>query len=43
MNLYMHLLEGHGKDDIESFATTTPAQLVNSALEAIAIGKKIGR
>ncbi len=42
MNLYLARLEGHGIDDKESFATTSPADWVASAKEAIAIGKKLG-
>lgn len=42
MNMYLPLLADHGIDSKESFANTTPQELVNSALEAIAIGKKLG-
>lgn len=42
-NLYMPLLAGHGRDTKESFLTLTPAELINSAKEALALGKLLGR
>lgn len=42
MNLYIPLLTGHGRDDIESFADLQPNDLVSDAKEAIAIGQLIG-
>lgn len=41
-NLYIPRLAGHGLDDKESFATLSPGDLIESAKEAIAIGKKLG-
>ena len=43
MNLYMPRLAGHGIDSKESFAELTPADLVESAKDALAIGKVIGK
>lgn len=42
-NLYLHRLPGHGLADPDAFATLRPDELVNSAKEAIAIGKVIGK
>lgn len=41
-NLYLPRLAGHGLDDKESFADLTPGDLVESAKEALAIGRLIG-
>ena len=41
-NLYLARLAGHGINDPESFAGLTPNDMVNSAREAIAIGKLLG-
>jgi len=41
-NLYLPRLYRHGLDDVDAFATLTPKGLVDSAREAIAIGKAIG-
>ena len=41
-NLYIPLLAGHGIEDDESFRDLTPGDLIESAKEAIAIGKKLG-
>lgn len=42
MNLYLHRLAQHGIKDREIFVDLTPADLINSAKEAIAIGKALG-
>ncbi len=42
-NLYIPLLAGHGIADIESFKDMKAQALVNSAREAIAIGKLLGK
>lgn len=42
-NLYMPLLEGHGRDTKESFIDLSPADLVNSTKEALAVGKLLGK
>lgn len=42
-NLYLARLPGHGIDDPEVFKDLTPEQLLESAQEAIAIGKQIGK
>lgn len=41
-NLYIPRLAGHGLDDPESFVHLQPKDLIESAKEAIAIGKLIG-
>ena len=41
-NLYAPLQTGHGLKDPDAFMGLTPAQMVESAREAIAIGKTIG-
>lgn len=41
-NLYAPLLAGHGRADSTSFKTLTPKELVDSAKEALAIGKLLG-
>lgn len=41
-NLYLHRLPGHGIEDADAFLGLTPAALVESAKEAIAIGQAIG-
>ncbi len=41
-NLYTPRLSGHGLDDKESFLNLEPKDLIESAKEAIAIGKLIG-
>ena len=41
-NIYIPRLAGHGLDDKESFLELEPKDLVDSAKEAIAIGKLIG-
>ncbi len=41
-NLYIPRLAGHGLDDKESFLNLEPKDLIDSAKEAIAIGKLIG-
>lgn len=42
-NLYAPLLTGHGIDSDDSFENLTPADLINSAKEALAIGKVLGK
>ena len=42
MNLYLHRLPDHGINDPEVFRNITPADLLNSAKEALAIGRVIG-
>lgn len=42
MNLYLPLLAGHGRDDKDSFRDLTPKDLIESAKEALAIGKLLG-
>lgn len=42
MNLYLPLLAGHGRDDIDSFEHLKPNDLIKSAKEAIAIGQLLG-
>jgi esterase/lipase len=41
-NMYLPRLAGHGIDDKESFKNLTPKALIDSAKEAIAIGKLLG-
>jgi esterase/lipase len=41
-NLYLERMKGHGIDDLEAFTTLTARDMVESAKEAIAIGKAIG-
>jgi len=41
-NAYLHRLALHGLDDDDAFEHLTPALLVNSAKEAVAIAKNIG-
>ena len=41
-NLYLPRLSGHGLDDPDSFKDLSPATLINSAKEAIAIGQILG-
>jgi pimeloyl-ACP methyl ester carboxylesterase len=41
-NLYLPLLAGHGVEDPNSFATLTPKQLIDSAKEALAVGRLLG-
>ncbi len=41
-NMYLPRLAGHGIDDIESFKDLSPAELIESAKEALAIGKLLG-
>ncbi len=41
-NLYVPRIVGHGIEDRESFASLTPKDLINSAKEAIAIGRLLG-
>lgn len=41
-NLYVPLLTNHGIDTWESFRDLTPKDLIDSAKEAIAIGKQLG-
>lgn len=41
-NLYLPRLAGHGLDTEESFLELTPAELLQSAKEAIAIGRLLG-
>ena len=41
-NLYLARLEGHGVDVPQNFKTLTADQLLASAREAVAIGKKLG-
>ncbi len=43
MNVYMPRLAGHGFVTKESFAELTPAALVNTAKDALAIGKVMGK
>lgn len=43
MNLYLPRLSKHGMADDEIFAELTPKGLMNSAKEALVIGKKIGK
>lgn len=42
MNMYIPRMAGHGLDDKDSFADLEPADLINSAKEAIAIGRLLG-
>lgn len=42
-NTYLPRLHQHGLNDVDAFKDLEPAQLVDSAKEAIAIGKSIGR
>jgi esterase/lipase len=42
MNLYLARISGHGIDDPDSFLELTPADMINSAKEAIAIGRLLG-
>lgn len=41
-NLYLARIAGHGIDDKDIFATLTPQSMIESAKEAIAIGKALG-
>ncbi len=41
-NLYLARLAGHGIEDSEAFANLTPKQMVDSAKEALAIGRLLG-
>ena len=41
-NMYLPRLAGHGLDNVESFVDIQPADWINSAKEAIAIGNIIG-
>jgi esterase/lipase len=41
-NMYLARMKEHGIDNKDAFATLTAADMVNSAKEAIATGKKIG-
>ena len=41
-NLYIPRLAGHGIEDDDSFADLTPKKLIDSAKEALAIGKLLG-
>lgn len=43
MNLYLPRLSRHGLDDVNAFNDLTPAGLMNTAKEALAIGRKLGR
>ena len=42
-NLYLARYKGHGIDNADAFEKLSPKDLVQSAKEAIAIGKKIGK
>lgn len=42
-NLYMARLKGHGTNNADAFEKLSPKDLVQSAKEAVAIGKKIGK
>ena len=42
-NLYMARLKGHGINNTDAFEKLSPKDLVQSAKEAVAIGKKIGK
>lgn len=42
MNLFLSRIAGHGIDDEDSFEDLTPADMVNSAKEALVIGRLIG-
>ncbi len=42
MNMYVARLADHGRSSIESFESLTPQKMIDSAKEAIAIGKLIG-
>lgn len=42
LNTYLARIAGHGIGDIESFKDLTPQQMIDSAKEALAIGKKLG-
>ncbi len=42
MNLYLPRIAGHGIDSRESFSDLTPEMMINSAKEALVIGKMIG-
>ncbi|MFT4736233.1 MAG: esterase/lipase [Paraglaciecola sp.] len=43
MNLYLARIAGHGIESDDAFAALTPADMINSAKEAIAIGQLIGK
>lgn len=43
LNLYLSRLVGHGLDDIDAFKDLTSAKLVQSAAEAIEIGRRLGQ
>lgn len=43
MNLYLARIDGHGSDDESMMLNMTPNSMMNSALEAIEIGKKLGK
>ncbi len=42
-NLYLSRMKDHGIDDQNAFLNLTPKDMVQSAKEAVAIGKKIGK
>jgi len=42
MNLYLARIDGHGSNEEYMMLNMTPNSMMNSALEAIAIGKRIG-
>ncbi len=42
MNTYLARIAGHGVGNIESFKDLTPNAMIDSAKEALAIGKKLG-
>lgn len=42
LNIYLPLLAGHGQADSSSFKNLTPKELIDSAKEALAIGKILG-
>ena len=43
MNLYIPLIHGHGLENRDSFAELTPSDMINSAKEALAVGKILGK
>ncbi len=42
-NMYLHRIDGHGLDNVESFVDAQPSDWIDSAREAIAIGNIIGK
>lgn len=42
LNLYLSRLKGHGIDDPDAFKGLTPQHLIDSAVEAVSTGRKLG-